>query len=308
MRSSPRMAWGVLLVGGLAGSGGGRDASAAPLNSYELKDHGVVSMPGDGSFLTLARDHPVRIDERGNVAVRPAESIDVPSIGKVWITDSAVGHGGHDPLFQVGYTLNASTGKRQVVTISNGEALVRDLNGNYDSHYAVGVNALGTIIARGKMVGGLPGAQPGEIEDGAIGLTMGTRHAHMYFMNERAIHPFGINDANQIVGTILEDGVAHAYLTVSGWTLDMRGADVNDWLDPSGGWVFNAATDINNQGEIVGYATDGAGKVHAIQLTPVPVPEPTVTETLAAGALVLLARHVRTSRGTRSVRKGAGDA
>ena len=83
---------------------------------------------------------------------------------------------------------------------------VRDLNANYDSHYAVAVNSLGTIIARGKMVGGLPGSQPGELEDGAIGLTMESRNAHMFFMNERAIHPFGINDADQIVGTILKDG------------------------------------------------------------------------------------------------------
>ena len=78
----------------------------------------------------------------------------------------------------------------------------------------------------------------------------------MFFMTGRAIHPFGINDADQIVGAILNDGVAHADLTVNGSRLDTNGADLNDRLDPQGGWVFNVATDINNRGEIVGYATD----------------------------------------------------
>jgi probable HAF family extracellular repeat protein len=93
----------------------------------------------------------------------------------------------------------------------------------------------------------------------------------------------GVNIKRQIVGYMSGVGTTRAILYTE--TTGVR--DLNSLISPRGGWVLEAATDINDSGVIVGYAYNALSKTsHAVRLRPVPVltpaptPKPTPTSTL----------------------------
>jgi len=99
-----------------------------------------------------------------------------------------------------------------------------------------------------------------------------------------------INDSGLIVGYVeygplFEDRVATLFdITGSGNNIDL-----NTLIDPSLGWSLRHATDINNDGWIVGLGVNPDGEEHAFLL----VPEPATILLFALGGLTLLRKRRR---------------
>jgi hypothetical protein len=74
----------------------------------------------------------------------------------------------------------------------------------------------------------------------------------------------------------------HAFLSNVQSTLDL-----NNVIPPNLGLNLYAATEINDAGEIVGYATDQAGNIHEVELIPTTAPEPTTLACFLFGSLAL---------------------
>jgi probable HAF family extracellular repeat protein len=75
---------------------------------------------------------------------------------------------------------------------------------------------------------------------------------------------FGLNDGNVVVGTSnVTGGAFHAFV----WdgTNGMR--DLNNLISGSSGWTLTRATDIDNNGYITGWGTNGSGNTRAFLLT-----------------------------------------
>ena len=94
-------------------------------------------------------------------------------------------------------------------------------------------------------------------------------------------HPDGlasaINDSGVVVGSSIGKFFTYrAFIYANG-----KLQDLNDLISPTSGLILISASDINNAGQIVGWAQDAQGLQNAYLLTP--VPEPT-----AAGALSVL--------------------
>jgi probable HAF family extracellular repeat protein len=90
----------------------------------------------------------------------------------------------------------------------------------------------------------------------------------------RGSSAYGINNTGEIVGSStvrIGDALhGHAFLYVAGAMHDL-----NEFIDPSTGWELNAATGINDHGQIVGWGrilVNGAREDHAFLLTPIPEP------------------------------------
>jgi len=99
----------------------------------------------------------------------------------------------------------------------------------------------------------------------------------------------GINNSGQIVGVSLGATIS-AFIDNSGTMVNL-----NSLIAPGSGWDLQAATAINDNGDIVGYGQNAAGQYDAFLLTPndlSSVPErPTVAlYFLAAAALALASR------------------
>jgi len=76
-------------------------------------------------------------------------------------------------------------------------------------------------------------------------------------------HAMAINSSGQIVGWAeTSDGDRHAFL-YSGCSM----VDLNDAIDANSGWLLQAASDINDAGQIVGSGQID-GEIHAFLLTP----------------------------------------
>jgi probable HAF family extracellular repeat protein len=73
-------------------------------------------------------------------------------------------------------------------------------------------------------------------------------------------------------------------------------SNLNDLVDPASGLTLNAANDINDLGQIVGYGTTAGGQIHAFLLDPMaappaPVPFPAAFwPGCAAGSFLFLSR------------------
>src|SRR3546814_7079829 len=95
-----------------------------------------------------------------------------------------------------------------------------------------------------------------------------------------------INDLGEVAGQARNaEGDSVAALWIDGLALDL-----NDLVVGADGWTFDFAWDINDQGWIVGNATDAQGNLHAFLLTP--VPEPGTLVVFGGGLLEIGRAHV----------------
>jgi probable HAF family extracellular repeat protein len=76
-----------------------------------------------------------------------------------------------------------------------------------------------------------------------------------------------INIASQVVGNSSTNATAqgHAFL----WSADQGMIDLNDVIPPNSGWLLQIGIGINDNGQIVGFGINPAGKTHAFLLIPV---------------------------------------
>ncbi len=98
-------------------------------------------------------------------------------------------------------------------------------------------------------------------------------------------YAYGINANGQVVGDSGTASGKHAFLYSSSTMMDL-----NSLITPSSGWMLEAATSINDLGQIVGQGYIN-GQYHAYLLTP--VPEPTALSLLALGGLALARRRAQ---------------
>ena len=96
---------------------------------------------------------------------------------------------------------------------------------------------------------------------------------------------FSINNDGQAVGYDLVNGSDERGLYFDG---ELGLVYLDDLIDPASGWAMGQARSINNNGMIVGQATNSLGEVHAVLLNP--VPEPATLSMVALGGLALLRR------------------
>lgn len=82
----------------------------------------------------------------------------------------------------------------------------------------------------------------------------------------------------------------HAYIFSDGKIMDL-----NSLIDPASGWNLELATDINDNGQIVGTGIVG-GMHHAYLLTPVPIPAAFWLFSCGLAVLTAIARRRDTTR------------
>lgn len=102
-------------------------------------------------------------------------------------------------------------------------------------------------------------------------------------------YPNAINEKNQVVGFAAGNGAMNGVL----WD-DGHFYGLDDLASDRGAWHIEYASDINELGQIVGYATNSDGEVHAFLLDPLSVPEPATAPLVAVallGALGIRARR-----------------
>jgi probable HAF family extracellular repeat protein len=93
----------------------------------------------------------------------------------------------------------------------------------------------------------------------------------------------GINASDEVVGT-RGNSAKRAVRYTNGGGLQ----DLNTLIDPSLGWVLLAANDINDTGQIVGYAFNNFnGQTHAVRLQPGPIPPDCSTNCLRSTSIRL---------------------
>jgi probable HAF family extracellular repeat protein len=93
-----------------------------------------------------------------------------------------------------------------------------------------------------------------------------------------------INNEGQVVGDFEVKYQDYAFLFEDGAMVDL-----NSLISASSGWDLAVATDINDQGDIVGYGENSAGNTDGFLL--IPVPEPVSTALLGIGGLILFLRR-----------------
>jgi probable HAF family extracellular repeat protein len=162
---------------------------------------------------------------------------------------------------------------------------------------AEAINSAGTVVGWAMA----PSTQPNQ--DGPI-------HAFMYkngvmtdltpLLGNNNSYALGINSSGAIVGTMGANwnGPWHAFLLENG-----KATDLNSLLPQGSNWVLEAATGINNLGQIIG-AGFYDGQYSTFLLTPDslgappdPVPEPTSLLCFAAIIAVGIARRTFARRG-----------
>jgi len=88
---------------------------------------------------------------------------------------------------------------------------------------------------------------------------------------------FGINDNGQVVGYADSSNNGSAAFLYSGGVMQ----DLNSLLiNPNSGWTLQAATAINNAGQIVGSGINPSGQTHAFLLNPLPLGSVTAASTV----------------------------
>jgi probable HAF family extracellular repeat protein len=131
------------------------------------------------------------------------------------------------------------------------------LGGNsvFPDHRAEAVNSSGNIAGRSYTAGGAAHAfywNGSSMSDLGV-LTGGTES-----------WAFGLNDSNVVVGTSnVTGGAFHAFV----WDGTNGLRDLNNLISGSSGWTLTRATDIDNNGYITGWGTNGSGNTRAFLLT-----------------------------------------
>lgn len=179
-------------------------------------------------------------------------------------------------------TVDAGGGPRAIGSLGDGETV------------ALGINSGGVVVGWSR-----PSAESSEVRaflyDGAIrDLGLGAARAN------------AINDAGVVVGSReLPFGASPFFSSHAFMLKDGAAIDLNDLLPAGSGWVLEAATGVNNLGQIVGVGTL-AGRRQSFLLTPselgappdaAPVPEPS---TLACAALLVAAGACAARRRTQA--------
>lgn len=238
-----------------------------PSNTYQVIDLGQVSGPGI-NVNARALELPVRISNSGVTSFVAPQSVvlsGVPGSPTGFVTNQDA-----SGKYQVGY-IELGGGRTQSFVTENGTTrLVTDLGGITLSDSAWGVNAQGSFVGDVNYQaggGGLQQTRTYYIKPGpATGLPGDTIILPPTGPGSLA---FGLNDINQVVGSLQRGGATHAFALSD---VSNSAIDLND-LIKSNVWVFNVGTDINNGGNIVGYGTNIAtGNVHALLLQVVPEP------------------------------------
>ena len=238
-----------------------------PSNTYQVIDLGRVGGPGI-DVNARALQVPVRVSNLGVPSFVPPTSVvlsGLPGSPSGFVTNQDA-----SGKYQVGY-IELGGGRTQSFVIENSTArLVTDLGGITLSDSAWGVNGQGSFVGDVNYQAGGGGLQqtrtfyikPGR-DTGLPGDTI------ILPPTGPGSLAFGLNDLNQLVGSLQRGGATHAFALSD---VTSPAIDLNDLIQ-SNLWVFNVATDINNQGDIVGYGTSlGNGDVHALLLKVVPEP------------------------------------
>ncbi|MDP2932798.1 MAG: DUF3466 family protein, partial [bacterium] len=90
-----------------------------------------------------------------------------------------------------------------------------------------------------------------------------------------------INDNGQIVGWADNSGMRACLFDPTGLSNNI---DLNTLINPASGWILTQASEINNNGWIVGQGINPDGQTHAFLLV---IPEPATIILLTLGGLVL---------------------
>ena len=186
---------------------------------------------------------------------------------------------------------------------------LRDITPNSDSGFALGINDAGQVAGYKTAPGGYHAFRwrNGTFTD--LGVLPGFAHSFGWDINaagrvagssttasansQRAVVSnegntlsnlggvgesnvaLGINAAGRVVGRGQPTaGLERAFVSTDAGAL----RDLNELIDPSLGWFLLGANDINDVGQIVGYASNSfTGQTHAVRLTPQNTPPPECT-------------------------------
>jgi probable HAF family extracellular repeat protein len=199
---------------------------------------------------------------------QPLDTAILNNSGGTWIEPGAINNAGQ----VVGGASFPNTGPYQAFLYSGGQLTnLGTLGGQYS--LATAINNSGVVVGWSAV-------------PGSIGATM--THAFVYqngtmtdltpLLGGNWSAAFGINSAGVIVGEMSSgsSGLWHAFMLDNG-----KVTDLNSLLPAGLGWTLQAATAINNLGQIIGYGTDPEGNESTFLLTPSslgapldPVPEP----------------------------------
>lgn len=180
----------------------------------------------------------------------------------------------------VGYSTDGLDVNRATLFDVTGAGNNIDLS-SWDSYYSMAY----CINDNGKIVGSEMGqAVLFDETGGGMSVNLGTLNDGDEYGYSVAT---SINNSGQIVGYSTGGSSSGCVATIfdpTGW----NNIDLNTLVDLPDGWVLRQANDINDDGWIVGTATDDLGYTHAYLL----IPEP-ATMTLLGPAVMLLRRKIR---------------
>jgi len=210
---------------------------------------------------------------------------------------------------------NAPSGQTHALLWDSGDIIDLGVNNTPVSN-ASGINSAGKIVgwswgsggpwSRATLWDGISMIQFGELKTQATGINdAGTVVGYSYGDGNNSLRPMAWQAGTEMLPVTLggNSGIARAInnsgrivgysSTVNGqpratlWDID-QAYDLNDYIDPSSGWILTDATAINDHGWIVGTATNGSNQ-RAYLLSVTQVSEPTSISMLILGFILFAA-------------------